>query len=121
VDPDRLVQVLNNLLDNAARHTPSGGKITCRATVEGGGRTPPSACVRLSVADTGPGIVQADLPFIFERFYRGDKSRQHNSNSSGLGLAIAKSIVEAHGGRIWVESQPGTGATFVIDLPGASG
>jgi signal transduction histidine kinase len=113
VDPDRMAQVLNNLLDNAARHTPAGGTITCRATIEAGN----PARVRLTIADTGPGIATADLPFIFERFYRADKARQHDSSGSGLGLAIAKSIVETHGGRIWAESEPGKGASFQIELP----
>jgi signal transduction histidine kinase len=118
VDPDRMAQVLNNLLDNAARHTPAGGNIVCRATVAAVDRAHPSPRVRLSIADSGPGIAPADLPFIFERFYRADKSRQHDSSGSGLGLAIAKSVVEAHGGRIWIESQPGAGAMFLIELPG---
>lgn len=111
VDPDRMLQVLNNLLDNAARHTPEGGQLACRA------RMFDSRLVRISISDSGPGIAPADLPFIFERFYRADKSRQHDSTGSGLGLAIAKSIVEAHGGRLWAESQPGSGATFWIELP----
>ena len=118
VDPDRMAQVLNNLLDNAARHTPAGGSIVCRATVAAVNRAHPSPRVRLSIADSGPGITPADLPLIFERFYRADKSRQHDSSGSGLGLAIAKSIIEAHGGRIWVESQLGVGATFFVELPG---
>lgn len=114
VDPDRMAQVLNNLLDNAARHTPAGGQITCRAAAN------TLSCVHLSISDSGPGIAPADLPFIFERFYRADKSRQHDANGSGLGLAIAKSIVEAHGGRMWAESQPGSGAAFWIELPSSS-
>lgn len=112
VDPDRLLQVLNNLLDNAARHTPAGRQLICRAAL-----APDTRRVLISLSDSGPGIAPADLPFIFERFYRADKSRQHDATGSGLGLAIAKSIVEAHGGRIWAESQPGTGATFWIELP----
>ncbi len=73
--------------------------------------------VRLSVADTGSGIANEDLPHIFERFYRADRSRQQHDGSSGLGLAIAKSIVEAHGGTITVASAVGKGTTFTISLP----
>lgn len=79
--------------------------------------TPDTQRVLMSIVDSGPGIAPADLPFIFERFYRADKSRQHDRTGSGLGLAIAKSIVEAHGGRLWVESQPGAGATFMVEWP----
>ena len=73
--------------------------------------------MRLAVQDSGPGIAPEDLPYVFERFYRGDKSRQREEGGSGLGLAIAKSIVEQHGGRIWAESVLGEGATFIIELP----
>jgi two-component system sensor histidine kinase BaeS len=73
--------------------------------------------VQVHVADTGAGIAAEDLPHVFERFYRGEKSRSRATGGSGLGLAIAKAIIEAHGGRIWVESQPGHGARFVFTLP----
>jgi signal transduction histidine kinase len=112
-DPDRMAQVLNNLVNNALRHTPAGGKVTLAAT-EDGDR------VRLTVTDSGQGISAEDLPHIFDRFYRGDKARQRHEGGSGLGLAIARSIVEAHGGRIWAESQGGKGARFVVELPAAS-
>jgi signal transduction histidine kinase len=69
------------------------------------------------VRDTGPGIAPADLPFVFDRFWRADRSRSRDDGSAGLGLAIARQLVEAHGGRIWAESQPGQGATFSFTLP----
>ncbi len=110
VDPDRMTQVLVNFLDNALRYTPAGGKIKLSAdrTQEG---------VKIEVKDTGPGIPSEDLDHLFERFYRGDKSRQREEGGSGLGLAIAKSLVESQGGQIRVESQPGEGAIFIIELP----
>ncbi|HEX9680952.1 MAG TPA: ATP-binding protein [Anaerolineales bacterium] len=109
VDPDRIAQVLDNLLDNALRHTPQGGRIRLRA--EAGPVGP-----RFSVADSGPGIAQDDLPRVFERFYRTDPARSREQGGSGLGLAIAKSIVEAHGGRIWAGSPPGDGAVFTFEI-----
>ena len=114
VDPDRMTQVLGNLLDNALRYTPAGGSITLSAVVN-----PAARGVRLSVRDTGPGIAPDDLPHVFDRFYRADKSRQRDRGGSGLGLAIAKSIVESHGGRIGVESTPGESTTFIAELPEA--
>jgi signal transduction histidine kinase len=111
-DTERMAQVLGNLLSNALRYTPEGGTITLQsAAVEDG--------VEMRVTDSGPGIESDELPHVFNRFYRGDKSRQRETGGSGLGLAIAKSIVELHGGRIWVESEPGQGAAFVIWLPTA--
>jgi len=109
VDPDRIAQVLDNLLDNALRHTPQGGRIRLRA--EAGPVGP-----RFSVADSGPGIAHDDLPRVFERFYRTDPARSREQGGSGLGLAIAKSIVEAHGGRIWAGSPPGDGAVFTFEI-----
>jgi signal transduction histidine kinase len=119
LDADRVSQVLANLLTNALRYTPEGGTVEVKASlVEGGplrsGRGPALA---ISVSDTGPGIPPEDLPHIFERFYRADPSRTRATGGSGLGLAIARGIVEAHGGHIWVESQPGRGATFTFTLP----
>ncbi len=112
-DPQRLGQVLGNLVTNALRHTPPGGKITLGAAV-------PSADdgMRLWVTDSGEGIPAEDLPRIFDRFWRGDPARTHQTGAgSGLGLAIAKSLVEAHGGRIWAESQVGQGTTVSCLLP----
>ncbi len=109
VDPDRMVQILNNLMSNALRFTPEGGAIRLGAKSDGG-------MVYLSVQDNGAGIAQADLPNIFARFYRGDKVRNVEEGESGLGLAIAKSLVEAHGGTISIESGLGAGTTFTIAL-----
>ena len=108
-DPDRLKQVIANLLDNALRHTPEGGQITLSARQNG-----PELAI--AVRDSGPGIAPEDLPRVFDRFYRADKSRTRGG--SGLGLAIARSIAQAHGGRLTVDSQPGQGATFTLWLPG---
>ena len=109
VDLDRLVQVLGNLISNALRHTPAGGHI--RLTAENSQQQ-----LVLRVTDSGAGIDPEDLPHVFDRFYRGDKSRSVNGES-GLGLAIARSIVEAHNGRIIVTSTVGQGTTFTITLP----
>jgi signal transduction histidine kinase len=110
VDARQISRVLANLVDNALRHTPPGGAVSVRVQPAAGG-------VQVHVADTGAGIAAEDLPHVFERFYRGEKSRSRATGGSGLGLAIAKAIIEAHGGRIWVESQPGHGARFVFTLP----
>lgn len=110
-DAGRLNQVLSNLVANGLRHTPEGGSIVLGAT-----RT--DQWVRIMVSDTGEGIPPKDLPYIFDRFWKGDRSRSHiDGAGSGLGLAIARELVQAHGGRIHVESEPGRGTTFVIDLP----
>jgi two-component system sensor histidine kinase BaeS len=111
-DPDRLDQVLSNLVANSLRYTPPGGRITLRAAP-----APGPAGVRLTVADTGTGIPQEDLPYVFDRFWRGDRSRARvPGTGSGLGLAIAKQLVLAHGGTINVDSQPGQGTVFTIEL-----
>ena len=109
VDPDRMVQVLNNLVSNALRFTPEGGVIALGARAE-------DDQVYLTVQDNGAGIAPEDLPHIFARFYRGDEVRNVEEGESGLGLAISKSLVEAHGGKISVKSQLGTGTTFTIAL-----
>jgi len=110
VDPDRLAQVLDNLVANALRYTPENGRIQLKARLVG-------TAVQLQVEDSGPGMDAAELAHVFDRFYRGDKSRQRHEGGSGLGLAIARSIVGGHNGRIWAESAPGQGATFIIELP----
>jgi len=109
-DYDRLIQVLANLLTNALRHTTENGKITLQAeTILDG--------VCITVSDTGRGILPEELPYIFDRFWRGDKSRVRAEGSSGLGLAITKQLVLAHGGTITAESELGEGTTFIIELP----
>jgi two-component system OmpR family sensor kinase/two-component system sensor histidine kinase BaeS len=109
-DYDRLLQALGNLLTNALRYTPEKGGITLKAEAN-----PES--VRITVSDTGAGIPADDLPYIFDRFWRGDKSRARTEGSSGLGLAITKQLVLAHGGTITAESEVGKGTTFRIELP----
>ena len=111
-DPQRVGQVLRNLLNNALDFTPQGGQVTVTACPEG-------AWVSVLVRDTGPGIVPEHLPYVFERFYRVDPSRTRATGGAGLGLAIVKQLVEAHGGRVWVESALGAGATFGFILPRA--
>jgi signal transduction histidine kinase len=110
VDSHRIRQALHNLLDNATAHTGEGGQIKVTARHR-------DDKVDISVTDTGEGIPPEDLPMIFERFYRVDKSRTRSTGGSGLGLTITKRLVEAHGGSITVESQPGKGSTFTITLP----
>jgi signal transduction histidine kinase len=110
LDPERMTQVLGNLLDNALLHTPKGGRILLSAKPAGEG-------AEIRVRDSGPGIPEAELELVFERLYRSDKARQRNAGGSGLGLAIAKSIVEAHGGAIRAESALGEGTTIVVTLP----
>jgi len=110
-DNDRLDQVLSNLTANSLQHTPSSGSITLKAKLV-------DDSVQIQVQDTGEGIASEDLPYIFDRFWRGDKARTHHDGSgSGLGLAIAKQLVVAHNGRITVTSTPGAGTTFTISLP----
>jgi len=113
LDPDRTTQVINNLLSNALRYTPSGGRVSVAVTGNPDG-------VRVTVRDSGPGIAAEDLPRVFDRFWRGEKSRAREKGGSGLGLAIARQWVEAMGGRIGVESRPGEGSAFWFSLPVAS-
>lgn len=111
VDPVQVQRVVDNLLQNALRHTPDGG--TIRVTVH-----PAADNVTVEVADSGEGIPGHDVPYIFDRFYRGEKSRSRDTGGAGLGLAISKAIVEAHHGRIWVESAA-QGARILFTLPSA--
>jgi two-component system OmpR family sensor kinase/two-component system sensor histidine kinase BaeS len=106
-DPQRVRQVVANLVSNALRHAPGSGRVVVSAAVSPGE-------VQVSVIDDGPGIAAEDLPHVFDRFWRGDRPR---TEGSGLGLAIARELVRAHGGRIWVESEPGEGSTFAFMLP----
>ena len=112
-DADRLAQALRNLLSNALRHTPAGGHVVMRV-----GRSDEQ--VTIEVADTGSGIAPEDLSHVFDRFYRGDKSRSRRGGGAGLGLAITRQLVTAHGGHITVVSAPGLGTTFTITLPAAT-
>lgn len=109
-DPHRLAQILGNLLDNALRHTPAGGRVTIDAAMAA------DRSVMLTVTDTGEGIPAEHLPHVFERFYRADTARDRDHGGSGIGLAIVKALVEAHRGRISVSSS-GAGTTFTIILP----
>jgi len=109
-DTDRLSQVLDNLLDNAIRHAPDGSTITVAFQKEG-------SDVKCSVIDHGPGIPARHLPFIFERFYRAESSRNRHTGGSGLGLAIVHSLVQAQGGRVSAHSIEGQGTTLSFWLP----
>ena len=110
LDPARIAQAIGNLLDNAFTHTPEGGRVMVSAQASAGG-------VEVAVADTGPGIAPEDLNRVFDRFYRTDPSRARTSGGTGLGLTIARRLVEAHGGFIEVESVVGQGSRFTISLP----
>ena len=109
-DADRLAQVLDNLLDNALRYSPRGGEVHVRLHREGGQAV-------VSVIDQGPGIPPEHLPHIFERFYRVESSRDRRSGGSGLGLSIARSLIEAQGGGISAKSKPGQGSEITFRLP----
>ena len=111
IDPLKLTQVLENLLDNALKYTPKGSQIELSAGLRG--RNEVIVCLR----DNGQGIPEADLPHIFERFYRVDKGRSREKGGTGLGLSIAKHIVQLHAGRVWVESKQGQGTSFFFSLP----
>ncbi len=129
-------QVFANLVANALRYTPSGGSITLCVSAEceilsaelaearpatQTSKLKPQNSIVFQISDTGHGIAPADLPHIFDRFYRADRSRARGSGGAGLGLAIAKQIVVAHGGAIWAESVEGHGTTISIALPSVEG
>ncbi len=121
-DRDRLRQILGNLLSNAIKYSPDGGEIVLRAEVlgdppPGAPPLPPEPALLVSVRDPGMGIEAAEQHRIFERFYRIDNSNTRRIGGTGLGLSITKALVELHGGRIWVTSQPGVGSTFWLTLP----
>ena len=109
-DRTRIAQVVGNLLENAIRHTPSGGVVTVSAKVE-------ESLARVMVADSGEGIAPEAVAHVFERFYRVDPSRTRTTGGVGLGLTIAKQLVEAHGGSIRAASTTGKGSRFIFDLP----
>jgi signal transduction histidine kinase len=120
-DPQHIRQILDNLLDNALHYTPCQGRVTvwaAEASLESDGAEP-QAYVVVSVRDTGVGIAAEDQEKIFERFYRAENALSVEAGGTGMGLAIARSLVEAHGGRIWVESQVGVGSTFSFTIPAA--
>ncbi|RGW14403.1 cell wall metabolism sensor histidine kinase WalK [Enterococcus asini] len=110
VDPDKIIQVIDNIMNNAIKYSPDGGTITMHLSETHNN-------ILLSITDQGLGIPKKDLQKVFDRFYRVDKARARKQGGTGLGLAITKEVIKAHGGTIWVESQEGRGSTFYITLP----
>ncbi|GAW63005.1 cell wall metabolism sensor histidine kinase WalK [Ligilactobacillus acidipiscis] len=110
IDPDKFIQVIDNIMNNAIKYSPDGGVITCRLVET-------HDHVLLSISDQGLGIPKKDLGRIFDRFFRVDKARSRAQGGTGLGLAISREVIEMHNGRIWVESLEGKGSTFYITLP----
>jgi len=106
VDPERIAQVVSNIVGNAIKFTPTGGNIRVSAAAR-------PDVIEVAVADTGPGVAASHLPHVFDRYWQSSR----RNRGAGLGLPIAKAIIEAHGGRIWVESAEGKGATFFFTLP----
>ena len=115
VDPDSIQQILDNLLTNACKSSDTGTTIELKACQEhdDGGR----AFLHVAVSDTGGGVAPGDRPRVFDRFYRVESALSRRTQGAGLGLYLVKSVIEAHGGRIWVSSTPGQGSTFVFALP----
>ena len=113
-DPDRVTQLLSNLVGNALKFTPAGGRVDVRVNPYHDG-------VMVSVVDTGEGIPADQLPHVFDRFFQVSSPRIGSRHGAGLGLPIARGIVEAHGGTIWIESAPGQGTTVRFTLPAARG
>jgi two-component system OmpR family sensor kinase/two-component system sensor histidine kinase BaeS len=114
-DPQRISQVLDNLVSNALRYTPPGGSVVMSAWLDGG--PPTNRRIAIAVADNGAGILPEDLPYVFDRFYRADRARSRSGGGAGLGLAISRRIVEAHGGQIYAHSAPGKGTAVTFTLP----
>jgi signal transduction histidine kinase len=110
IDRERILQVLRNLLGNAAKFTPKSGKVKVKARAVSNG-------IEVSVWDSGPGIATDNLEAIFEKFHQGKTNGASSGNGTGLGLAIAKQIITSHGGRIWAENQGERGSTFFFVLP----
>jgi signal transduction histidine kinase len=113
-DVDRLLQVMTNLLGNAIKFTPAGGIIRITGAVR---RDPPPGSLEISVSDTGAGIAPEHIENIFQKFFQADSTLTRQKGGSGLGLAISEEILKNHGGRIWVESEPGCGSRFTFSLP----
>ena len=111
VDRDKVMRVFSNLLINAVKYTGIDGQIEISAKVD-------AETVNVCIADTGTGIPEQELPRIFERFYRVEKTRSRDFGGTGLGLSIARKVVEGHGGNIWIESVPGIGTAVYFTLPG---
>jgi signal transduction histidine kinase len=114
IDPRRIAQIVTNLLENAVKYSPDGGEIVLTGQMQGQGS---GAVLQISVADQGVGIPQRDLHRVFDRFHRVEGEISKRVGGTGLGLAICKRLVEAHGGKIWVESRLGKGSTFYFTVP----
>jgi signal transduction histidine kinase len=110
MDSERILEVLRNLIGNAVKFTPESGRVSVSARLR-------DQKVEVSVADTGPGIPKENLTMIFDKFQQANLGGSSQTNGTGLGLAMAKHIVNAHGGAIWAESEPGQGSAFIFVLP----